>query len=183
MTQPRFSLRTFNRSPPSCDAASSFHPQPAPPHFDTLTFLYLSWKSAKILSGRPRAQTPAGTQEPKVFKQLQDHVSVWVIVSLGGDILLSHVNSKGTQNHTLVRKEQGKSLCCCRPPLPSYHQPHISYKKLINEPITDVSGAVLRWRPIMLLIESYLPQTAKRQFEPRDQDVVIYCSTYLPIKM
>ena len=60
MTQLRFSLRTFNRSPPSYDATSSFHTQPAPPHFDPLTFLYLSWKSAEILSGRPRTQTPAG---------------------------------------------------------------------------------------------------------------------------
>ena len=40
MTQLRFSLRTFSRSPPSYDAASSFRPQPAPPHFvDPLTFL------------------------------------------------------------------------------------------------------------------------------------------------
>ena len=30
-------------------------------------------------------------------------------------------------------------------------------------------------------IESFTA-TAKRQFEPRDQDFVIYCSTYLPIK-
>ena len=59
MTQLRFSLRTFNRSPPNYDAASSLHPHPAPPYLDPLTFLQLSWKSAKILSGRPRAQTPA----------------------------------------------------------------------------------------------------------------------------
>ena len=90
------STYNFYRAPPG---SVMLHPHASPPltssaHFDPFR---LSQLEERLNSEReaPGSNPDRSEQQP----------SVWVIPSLGSDVLLSHVNSKATQNHSLVRKE------------------------------------------------------------------------------
>ena len=125
------------------------HPLPPPPsprpiliHFD-----YLGWKSAWILSGRPRAQTPTDPNSNPRFGRSHH----WVVTSF----FLTLIRRR---RKTILFFEKCKeSLSVDIVHLYFYqhitsHKWHISY---INRPIADASGATLRWRPIVLLIERF----------------------------
>ena len=90
------STYTFYRAPPG-SVMLHLHASPRSPPQPILIHLQLSQLEERLNSEReaPGSNPDRSEQQP----------SVWVIPSLGSDVLLSHVNSKATQNNSLVRKE------------------------------------------------------------------------------
>ena len=124
------------RSPPSPSS------QPILIHFD-----YLSWKSAWILSGRPRAQTPTDPNNNPQFGWSHH----WAVTSF----FLTLIRRR--RKTILLFEKSKESLSVVLVHLYLYqhitsHKWHMSY---INRPIPDASGATLRWRPIILLIDRF----------------------------
>ena len=82
------SLSTFNGAPPSYDAVSLFHPYPAPPHFDPLTFLSSFFNFTFL--GKKKQFSLAQLQERCKFERdtpgsnlsRSYHVLVWPVARL-----------------------------------------------------------------------------------------------------
>ena len=132
------SMYTFYRAPPGFvmlhpHASPRSPPQPILIHFD-----YLSWKSAWILSGRPRAQTPTDPNNNHRFGRSHH----WAVTFFF--LILLFQKSKESLSVDMVH------LYLCQHI--TSHKWHISY---INRPTPDASGATLGWRPIVLLIERF----------------------------
>ena len=119
-------------------------PQPILIHFD-----YLSWRSAWILSGRPRAQAPT---DPNNNQRSRFGWSRhWAVTSF----FLTLIRRR--RKTTLLFEKSKESLSVDMVHLYLYqhitsHKWHISH---INRPIPDASGATLRWRPIILFIKRF----------------------------